>query len=95
MNLFVNEQKNEARINEKIGTYIRNFFPEKFRGKLWKFVTKILISASWKWLETYKIALLENLRNPSTSSSFSYRRVAAFDKLINNYILDSDLKRTF
>ena len=38
MSLFVKKRNNKDRIYEKIGIYIRNFFPENFRGKIWKFL---------------------------------------------------------
>ena len=38
MSLFVNKVKNRKRIKEKLDLYVKNSFPEQFRGKIWSFV---------------------------------------------------------
>ena len=43
MSLFVNKVKNRKRIKEKLDLYVKNSFPEQFRGKIWSFVIIIFL----------------------------------------------------
>lgn len=48
MSLFLEKEKNEKKIHERLAQFLRNSFPEQLRGKIWGHVKILEIVVGWE-----------------------------------------------